>query len=138
MSAWLKVWGAGLVAAMALDGLWLGLVMKQFYREGLGPIARLGADGSLAPIWAAALPVYLLLVAGNALFVLPRVGSAGWPVAAGWGALFGLLIYGVYDLTNLATLRSYSVTLAAVDITWGAVATALVSLVMRAVSGRGV
>src|SRR5579872_4186752 len=100
----LRVWAAGLVAAVVLDGLWLGVVMKGFYRDGLAPVARLAPDGSLAPIWSAALPVYLLLVAGNALFVLPRAGSASWTTAALWGGLFGLIVYGVYDLTNLATL----------------------------------
>jgi uncharacterized membrane protein len=132
--ALIRIWGAGLAAAVVLDGLWLGVFMKTFYRDGLAPIGRLAPDGSLAPIWSAALPVYLLLVAGNALFVLPRVGSGGWTTAAAWGALYGLLTYGVYDLTNLATLRGYSLSLALVDMAWGAVATALVTVVMKAVS----
>ena len=135
--AWVRVFGAGLLAAVVLDGLWLGVVMKTFYRDGLVPVARLGPDGSLAPIWAAALPVYFLLVTGNAVFVLPRAGGSPWPVVAAWGALFGVLTYGVYDLTNLSTLRAYPLSLAVVDIAWGAVATAIVSVVMRAVSPRG-
>jgi uncharacterized membrane protein len=134
---WLRVCGAGLLASIVLDGLWLGVVMTSFYRDGLAPVARLAPDGSLAPVWAAALPVYLLLVAGNAVFVLPRAGSSRWPVVAAWGALFGFLTYGVYDLTNLSTLRVYPVSLAVVDMAWGAVATAIVSVVMRAVSAKG-
>jgi uncharacterized membrane protein len=134
VSAWVRACGAGLLTSVVLDGLWLGVVMKSFYREGLAPVARLAADGSLAPLWAAALPVYVLLVAGNAVFVLPRAGASRWPVVAGWGALFGFLTYGVYDLTNLSTLRAYPLSLAVVDMAWGAVATAIVSLVMRAVS----
>jgi uncharacterized membrane protein len=123
------------VTSVVLDGLWLGVVMKTFYRDGLAPVARLAPDGSLAPVWAAALPVYFLLVAGNAVFVLPRAGTSGWPVVAAWGALFGFLTYGVYDLTNLSTLRAYPLSLAIVDMAWGAVATAIVSVVMRAVLG---
>jgi uncharacterized membrane protein len=134
---WLRVCGAGLLTAVVLDGLWLGVVMKTFYRDGLAPVARLASDGSLAPIWAAALPVYLFLVAGNALFVLPRAGASGWPAVAAWGGLFGFLTYGVYDLTNLSTLRAYPLSLAMVDIAWGALATAIVSVVMRAAMGSG-
>jgi uncharacterized membrane protein len=134
MIAVLRVWSAGLLAAVVLDGLWLGVVMKGFYRDGLAPVARLAPDGSLAPIWSAAVPVYLLLVAGNAFFVLPRAQDSSWTVAAGWGAAFGFIVYGVYDLTNLATLRGYPLSLALVDMAWGALATALITVVMRAVS----
>jgi uncharacterized membrane protein len=135
VSRWLRGCGAGLLTAVALDGLWLGVVMKSFYRDGLAPVARLAPDGALAPVWVAALPVYFLLVAGNAVFVLPRAGASPWPVVAAWGALFGLFTYGVYDLTNLSTLRAYPLSLVVVDMAWGAVATAIVSVVMRAASG---
>src|SRR5579863_6588509 len=81
MGSWVRVCGAGLLTSIVLDGLWLGVVMKTFYRDGLAPVARLAPDGSLAPVWAAALPVYFLLVAGNAVFVLPRAGASAWPVA---------------------------------------------------------
>jgi uncharacterized membrane protein len=55
---------------------------------------------------------------------VPRAESAAQ--AAGLGALFGL-VYGVYDLTNLATLRDWRVTLTLVDIAWGTCACAVVA-----------
>ena len=49
--------------------------MRGFYRSELGPIARLASDGSWDVLWAAAIPVYILLITGLLFFVLPRAGS---------------------------------------------------------------
>jgi uncharacterized membrane protein len=37
------------------------------------------------------------------------------------GALFGFIAYATYDLSNLATLRNWPVSLALIDMAWGAV-----------------
>jgi uncharacterized membrane protein len=111
----------GIAGFMLLDGIWLGLVMKNFYRDQLAPIARL-ADGGFAPNWPAALAVYVLLGAGVALFVIPRASDLG--SAAVYGALFGLVVYGVYDFTNYSTLRQWPLLLTLVDLAWGAAASA--------------
>ena len=126
-----KIAASALVAFAVLDGVWLGLVMKGFYRSQLAPIARMADDG-LAPIWPAAILVYVLLAVGVTAFVIPRaVDTAS---AAGLGALLGLVVYGVYDLTNYATLTEYPLALTLVDICWGTVATAVASAVVRAIS----
>ena len=109
----------GVVGFMVLDGFWLGLVMKTFYRDQLAPIARL-ANGGFAPNWPAALVVYLLLGTGIALFVTPRAGDLR--SAALYGAAFGLVVYGVYDFTNYSTLRQYPFLLTLADCAWGIVA----------------
>ena len=58
-----------------------------------------------------------------------RVRAAGtWTSALLYGALFGLCVYAAYDLTNLATLRGWSMALSAVDLLWGAVVTAASTL----------
>ena len=112
---------AGIASFVVLDALWLGVVMKGFYRTQLAPIARM-ADGALDPYWPAAIPVYLLLGAGVAVFAAGRAASAG--SAAAFGALFGLVVYGVYDLTNLSTLRAWPLAVTLADIAWGTVASA--------------
>ena len=43
------------------------------------------------------------------------------------GALFGFFTYATYDLTNLATLKSWPLTIVFIDIIWGTVLTAIVS-----------
>lgn len=119
---------AGAVAFMVLDGLWLGLVMKDFYRAQLAPIARM-SDGGFAPNWPAALVVYVLLGAGLALFVTPHASTVS--SAAAYGALFGLIVYGVYDFTNFSTLRQWPFALVLVDVAWGAVASAASAVTLR-------
>ena len=113
----IKLAAIGAVAFMVLDGVWLGLLMKNFYREQLAPIVRL-ADGGIAPNWPAALVVYALLGTGIALFVIPRASTV--PLAAAYGALFGLVVYGVYDFTNYSTLRQWPFVLTLADVAWGA------------------
>ncbi len=115
-----------IVSFIVLDGLWLGLVMTNFYRTQLMGIGRI-VDGVFAPVWAAAAPVYLLLGVGVAVFVVPRAASASSALAL--GALFGLVVYGVYDLTNYSTLTNYPLRLTIVDMLWGAVACGTVALI---------
>jgi len=128
MALTIKLAAAGAVAFMVLDGVWLGLLMKNFYREQLGPIVRL-SDGAIAPNWPAALVVYVLLGTGLALFVVPRAETVS--AAAGFGALFGLVVYGVYDFTNYSTLRQWPFVLTLADTAWGALASAAAAVVMR-------
>ena len=129
MGLLIKLAAVGAVAFMVLDGVWLGLLMNSFYREQLAPIVRLGASGGIAPNWPAALVVYALLGIGIALFVIPRAPTV--PLAAAYGALFGLVVYGVYDFTNYSTLRQYPLLLAFADTAWGVAASAACAVVVR-------
>ena len=120
----------GAVAFMVLDGVWLGVLMKNFYREQLAPIVRMG-DGGMAPNWPAAFVVYALLGTGIAFFVIPRAATV--PAAAAYGALFGLVVYGVYDFTNYSTLRQWPFVVTLADVAWGTFATAACAAVVRLV-----
>ena len=128
MGLTIKMAVLGAVAFMVLDGVWLGLLMKNFYRDQLAPIARLG-NGGMAPNLPAAFVVYALLGTGIALFVIPRAPSV--PLAAAYGALFGLVVYGVYDFTNYSTLRQWPFALVFADVAWGVVASAACAAAVR-------
>ena len=54
-------------------------------------------------------------------------GQGSWQMTALYGALFGLFAYATYDLTNYATLKGWTATLATSDIVWGMAMTAAVS-----------
>ncbi len=127
----MKAFLAGLVTYGVLDYLFLGSIARGFYRAELGPIARLTPDGSPTLLWAAAIPVYLLVIGGLMVFVLPRTTGASAIETLAWGGLFGLVAYGVYDFTNLATLRQYSLRLALVDTAWGAIVCGVATLMMK-------
>ena len=132
MGETIKLAALGAVAFVVLDGIWLGLLMKNFYREQLAPIVRLAPDGSgMAPNWPAAFVVYVLLGLGIALFVIPRAPTPG--SAAAYGALLGLVVYGVYDFTNYSTLRQWPFILTLADVAWGTAATAIAAAAVRIV-----
>lgn len=113
----LRVFAWSLAALLILDGLWLGVIMKDFYRRSLAPIART-ADGGLDPIWPIAALVYPVLALGLSVFVLGRARSPAEALLL--GALFGAVTFAVYDLTNHATLREWRPAMTLVDIAWGA------------------
>ena len=113
---WWRQFLIALVSFAVLDFLWLGLLMKNFYRRQLGDLARM-ADGAMDPIWPVAALVYPALAGGLTVFVASRARSPLEALAL--GAFYGLCTYGVYDLTNHATLRGWPATLTIVDIAWG-------------------
>jgi uncharacterized membrane protein len=127
----IKLAALGAVAFMVLDGVWLGLLMKHFYRDQLSPIVRL-ANGGIAPNVPAAFVVYALLGIGVAVFVIPRAPTVS--LAAAYGALFGLVVYGVYDFTNYSTLRQWPFVLTVADVAWGAAASATCAAIVRVVA----
>ena len=127
---WLVVYALTLLVLLALDAVWLGLVARGLYARELGHL--------LAPSvrWGAALVFYLLYVAGLlALVVAPhRAAPAG--VVAWRGALFGVVAYATYDLTNLATLAGWPLSVTAIDLAWGAAITCVTALAGRALALR--
>lgn len=110
---------ATLAALLAIDAVWLTLTAGPLYRAALGDLLLAG----FRPL--PALAFYLLYVAGIVVFVVPRGRNARG--TALFGALFGLVCYGTYDLTNQATLRQWPLTLTLADMAWGSVLTAAAS-----------
>jgi uncharacterized membrane protein len=100
---------------LGLDMIWLNVFAKHFYTSQLG-----GLMLESPILWAAAL-IYLLYPAGVVAFVVaPSLASgAGLGAVMIKGVFLGILVYATYDLTNLATLKGWSATLAVVDILWG-------------------
>ena len=113
----------------ALDAIWLGVVMKDFYRQHLGDLAR-GSGNGIEPDWTAVVLVYVLLVAGVNIFTVSnKPGMKKIPDAIIRGALFGLITYGIYDLTNMATLEGWTWKMSIIDMMWGAFLCATVSAI---------
>ena len=131
----LKVFALLLPVFLVVDLLWLGVVMKDFYSQELGELARRQGTG-LSPRWGAAVLVYLLIPGGLVLFVRPLLGenSTVWQAVV-WGALYGLVLYGVYDLTNLAVLEKWTLRMTIADIVWGGVLCGTMSVIMWFIDG---
>ena len=117
MKRYLLLYLATLIVLVPLDFLFLGVVAKSFFVSQVGDML---GEIRLAP---AAL-FYLLYVVGIIVFVSGAAGAAV-PSTLLYGALFGLFCYATFDLTSLALLKHWSWAVAAVDISWGAIVTAI-------------
>lgn len=110
----LFAYGSGLLLFLALDYLWLGHLARDFYARQLGDLLRDPPQLGIAALF------YLAYVAGIVFFaVMPALRGADVGQAALHGALLGLLAYGTYDITNLATVRDWPWLISAVDMVWG-------------------
>lgn len=112
MQAALKPYLAALLVMGVLDALWLGVLAKDFYRQEIGEQMVEQIRWVPAALFYFAYPAALV-----ALALFPAGQPMGQQIAR--AALVGLVAYGVYDLTNLSTLRHWPVKLALVDTAWG-------------------
>jgi uncharacterized membrane protein len=120
----LKLYSIAIVVFFAIDMVWLGLVAKNFYSQQIGYLMKTNVN------WVAALIFYFLFVVGLVLFVIsPAVEKQSWVYALTFGALFGLITYATYDLTNLATIKDWPLLVTIVDLVWGTVLAASVSVI---------
>ncbi|MFB9245428.1 DUF2177 family protein [Massilia antarctica] len=121
-----------LIAGMVvLDVLWLGFIAKSVYADGIGHL--MAAQPRVAP----AIAFYLLYALGLMVFALPPHGprrTLRTTLTA--AALFGTVAYATYDLSNLATLRDWPLSLALIDIAWGCVASTLSVLAAKTAMDR--
>lgn len=124
----LKVYVLLLPVLFVLDFLWLGVVASGLYKRELGSFLRLTGD-ALTPITWAALLVYLAIPLGVVLFALPRVSSGNLVGSALlWGALYGFVLYTVYDMTNYSLIKDWPLKLSVIDICWGVILNASATL----------
>jgi uncharacterized membrane protein len=131
MTFYLKLYSAMLASFLAIDMVWLGLVASAFYRKYLGFLM------APSPNWLVATVFYLLFVLGILVFVvLPGLKANSLKTTLLRAALFGLITYGTYDLTNLATLKDWPALLSIVDMLWGTVLTVAVGCIGFAAGRR--
>ena len=116
MNRYLAAYVGTFIVMLALDLLWLGVVAKPMYQEGLGALML------EQPNWPVAALFYALFAVGLVIFgVAPQDTGRSWTHTLGLAALFGFFCYATYDLTNLATLKGWPVGLSLMDMAWGTV-----------------
>jgi uncharacterized membrane protein len=131
LTAFFKLYAVALVTFFVIDLVWLGVVARGFYQTQMGHLMRTNVN------WPAAIVFYLIFVTGIVLFVVgPAVERQSLGQAVLFGALFGLVTYAAYDLTNLATLEGFPLTVAVVDMIWGMVLCGSISTVTYLASFR--
>jgi uncharacterized membrane protein len=120
----LKLYFITLLIFLGIDSIWLGFVAPTFYRAQIGHLMAETANLAAAGIF------YLLFVGVLVYYVVEpslRVGTMKNTLVR--GALFGLVTYATYDLTNLATLQGWPLLVTVVDMVWGTTLTAVTSAV---------
>jgi uncharacterized membrane protein len=103
-----------------LDYLWLTNTVGPIYHRALGAVM------ATSPNMTAAVAFYLIYILGILFFaVRPALAAGDWRTATLNGALFGFFAYATYDLTNLATLKVWSLKVSLIDMAWGTGLTAI-------------
>lgn len=118
MNQWLLII-IGTVCIIVLDYLFLGILMRNFY-------AQIPGRGDVRVL--AAVLTWLCISIGIVFFALPKAVS--WQTAVLFGAVFGFVLYAVYDLTNYAVLAQWPLRVVFVDIIWGTLLCAVTTAVL--------
>lgn len=119
----LKTYLVAFIVFFLVDILWLGFISKSMYQEKIGHLLKVDVN------WTAAILLYMLLLVGLLFFVInPALVKDSWKFAFFAGGFFGLITYATYDMTNLSTLKDWSVFITVVDILWGTILCALTSV----------
>ncbi|MBC1831320.1 DUF2177 family protein [Listeria seeligeri] len=124
MTHFMKLFFTSAVVFLIFDLFWLLVVSKKMYEHFIGDLM---GDVRIFP----AVIFYVIYVIGVTFFVLipgTEKGSIGYVILA--GALFGLICYATYDLTNLATLKDWPVAMTVIDLVWGTAVTTVTSVIV--------
>ncbi len=112
-----------LIVFLIVDLTWLGFIAKGVYNKYLGGFLSDNVN------WTAAIIFYFIYVIGILIFaVYPAISKDSVWHAISMGAIFGIIAYATYDLTNLATLKAWPIQIVIIDMIWGGVLTLIVSL----------
>lgn len=119
MLKFVVAYAATAIVFFGLDFIWLTRMLG-FYQAQLGDLLldkpRLGYAGAFYAVYVIGIVV---------LVVLPAATAGNWVNALLGGALLGLVAYGTYDMTNMATLKGFQLQVAMVDMAWGTFVTAI-------------
>ena len=114
MTKYFAAYAATIAVIAALDLLWLGVIAKSLYREGIGHLMAARPNFVVAGLFYAVFALGLMVFA-----VVPGGTGSGWGKTLASAALFGFFAYATYDLTNLATLKNWPLGLSLLDMAWG-------------------
>lgn len=116
---------SALLTMLIIDSVWLKVMYAYLYNPYIGHL--LGATPKLIPagffyiIYTLVLTILIIIPALTHNYSILKVFI--------FGALFGLVCYATYDLTNQATLKDWPLLVTLVDIAWGTLLTGTMAVV---------
>ena len=103
---------------LIIDVIWLNYAVRNFYKPQLGSLLN-----EKPVIWAAVL-FYLVYILGLSIIILQPAIDKDSVFQAFWtGIIFGIVAYGTYNFTNMATIKNWSPYVVFVDLFWGGLLT---------------
>ena len=122
-----------LVILLAFDSIWLGHIQKANFNKLVKNIQGSEIKMRFVP----AVFAYLLMGLAIYYFVLPHLTKDNFNQVS-WqkGALLGLVVYGIFDMTNMAIFKNYSWFMALTDMAWGTFLFGLTSWLMGFIQFR--
>jgi uncharacterized membrane protein len=122
MTFYVLLWAIAFILLLIIDMIWLMWLGRGFYVEEIGGLLL------EQPNLIAAFGFYALYIAGLVYLVIaPATEADSVMKAVISGAVFGLVAYATYDLTNLAVMKGFTLKIALIDMVWGMVLSAAVS-----------
>jgi uncharacterized membrane protein len=105
-----------------LDLVWIAGVAQGIYQSQIGFLL------ATEVVWWAAILFYLIYAFALAYFVvLPAIKRGNLKAALYNGLFFGLVCYATYDLTNLATVKDWTLAITFIDMAYGTIVAGVVS-----------
>ena len=122
MTFYVLLWAIAFALLLIIDMVWLMWLGRGFYVEEIGSLLL------EQPNLIAAFAFYALYIAGLVYLVIAPAAEADSVMKAVIsGAVFGLVAYATYDLTNLAVMKGFTLKIALIDMVWGMALSATVS-----------
>jgi uncharacterized membrane protein len=105
-----------------IDSVWIGIVANKFYKAEMGGLLRDKPD------FVPAIIFYFIYVFGLTFLIIdPELARGAFNSVVPRAAIFGLVAYATYDLTNASTLKNWSRKVTIVDMLWGTFVTTAVA-----------
>ena len=122
MKQYFFAYGISAVIFVVLDFIWLSVMTGSIYKPQIGQLLLDKPNILIFAIFYLLYPIGMTIIS-----IQPNLETLNWSHALAMGALLGLIAYGTYDLTNLGTLKGWTLTISLVDAAWGTLATGLAS-----------
>ena len=115
-----------LLTFLAIDSIWISFVASPWMKKAVPHLM------TPSPNLLAALAFYLIYLSALIyLIITPALShKIGYQTLALQSFVFGFAAYATYDLTNLAVMKGYPLTMALADMFWGGLVTMLTALII--------
>ena len=115
------------------DYIWLNFIFLKYWKKMINNIQLKPMNVKSQYI----LPAYILMTISIVFFALPKISNDNIVLdSLKYGGLLGLVIYGIFDLTNLVVFEKYTLNIAIVDISWGTFLFAITTYISKIILNK--